>query len=150
MIRIRQVPSYSLKSLTAGEAFADAVPVLNALFAKLPAELDQLAVPVGRKVDQALERAFELDAHPVQARHSFEQLELGAANRVARLLMPVAVVRGCSRSLRLVLGDSRLVLELGQQGGQLRDLGDDPPHSGQLVVCLVHGVSAEPLHGSTI
>ena len=90
------------------------MPVFDLLLAKLPAQLDQLAVSVGGKVDQSLERSLELDAHAVEAGHSLEQLELSAADRIPRLLMPVTVVGRSPRSLRLVLRDAGLVFKLRQ------------------------------------
>ena len=126
------------------------MPVLHAIFAELPAQLHQLAVAIGGKVDQALERPFELDAHAVQVCNSLEQLHLGAADRVARLLLPLKVLSACAGSFRFVLGDAGLVLQLRQEGRELGDLLHDPAHSWQLVVRLLHGICAEPLHGSTI
>ena len=89
------------------------MPVLDPFLAQLPAELDKLAIAIGRKIDESLERTLELDAHPVQACDRLEELELGAANRIARLLMPIAIVGAGARTLRFVLGDTRLILELG-------------------------------------
>jgi len=126
------------------------VPVLDPLLSKLPAKLDELAVAVRGKVDQSLEWALELYAHAVEAGHGLEQLELCAAGRVTCLLMAVAILGAGGRTLGLVLGDSRLVLEVGQQSGELSDLANDPADAGQLVVRLVHRVRAEPLHGSKI
>ena len=68
------------------------MPVLDAFLAQLPAELDELAVPIRGEVDESFQRALELDAHPVQACHRFEELQLGAANRIPRLLVPIAIV----------------------------------------------------------
>src|SRR5437879_661826 len=68
------------------------MPVVDPLFAELPAQLHQLAVPIRRKVDQPLERALELDAHAVEAQHRFEQLFLGALDRIARLLLALALL----------------------------------------------------------
>jgi PPOX class probable F420-dependent enzyme len=124
--------------------------MLDPLLAELPAQLDELAIAVRGEVDEALERAFELDAHAVEARYGFEQLELRAAHRVTGLLIAVAILGAGGRALGLVLGDSRLVLELGQQRRQLSDLADDSAHAWKLVVRLVHRVGTEPLHGSKI
>src|SRR5216683_935313 len=126
------------------------VPVLDTLLAQLPAELDELAIPIGREVDQTLQRSLELDADSVEARHRLEKLQLGAARRVARLLIPVAIVGTRAGAFRLVLRDAGLILQLGQQGRQLRDLGDDPSDARQVAVRLFDGVCAEPFHGSTI
>src|SRR5216684_547945 len=110
------------------------VPVLHFFFAQLPAELNEFAVAIRRKVDQAFERSLQLDAHSVEARDRFEQLELRAASRIARLLMPVAIFLAGAGTFRLVLCDPRY----------------DPPHARQLVVRLFDGIGTEPLHRSTI
>ena len=140
-------PSYFFSS---GETLADVVPVLDTVLTELPAQLDRLTVAKRGKIDQALERSLELDAHAVEARDRFEELELRAADRVACLLVAVTILRSTGFSFRFVLGDASLVLELGQQGRKLRDLRDDPTHARQLLVRLIHRVRAEPLHGSTI
>ena len=88
------------------------VPMLDALFAELPAQLDELPVSVRRKVDQAFERALKLDAHSIQIRHSFQKLHLGATDRIASLLPALMILRTCTRSLGLVFGDARLIFEL--------------------------------------
>ena len=124
--------------------------MLDTIFAKLPAKLYELAVAIRGEVDQTLERALELDAHSVQIRDRLEQLDLGAADRVTGLLLTFMVLRAGSGSLRFVLGDPGLVLELGQERRELGDLGDDPAHARQFVVCLLHRVCTQPLHGSTI
>jgi PPOX class probable F420-dependent enzyme len=126
------------------------VPVLDPLFPELPAQLNGLAVANRRKVDQPLERPLELDAHAVESGHRLEQLQLRATDGVASLLVPVTIFGPGRWPLGFVLGDARLVLELGQEGGKLRDLRDDPFDARQFPVRLVHGVRAEPLHGSTI
>src|SRR3989442_385683 len=113
------------------------MPVLDPLLAELPAELDQLPVAIGGKVDQALQRALELDAHAVERRHRLEQLELGTAGGVTRLLVPIPVLGARGRPLGFVLGDPRLVFELWQERGELRDLGDDPAYTRELVVRLL-------------
>jgi hypothetical protein len=76
--------------------------------------------------------------------------KLGAANRIARLLVPIAIVGASARTLRFVFGDAGLILELGEERRQLRDLSHDPLHARQLVVRLFDGVGSKPLHGSTI
>jgi phosphatidylglycerophosphate synthase len=124
--------------------------VLDPFLAELPAQLDQLAVPVRRKIDQPFERTLQLDAHSIQVRDSLQQLHLRAADCVARLLLALMVLRACTGSLRLVLRYARLVFELGHQRRQLRDLLDDPAHTWQLVIRLLDGVGAKPLHGSKI
>jgi phosphatidylglycerophosphate synthase len=124
--------------------------MLDTLFAELPAQLDQLPVSVRRKIDQAFERALELDAHPIQIRDSFQELHLGATDRIAGLLLALQILRTRARSLRFVFGDARLIFELRQEGRELRDLGDDPAHARQLGVRLLDRVCAEPLHGSKI
>src|SRR5882672_1441169 len=100
-------PSYFSSS---GETLADVVPVLDPFLAELPAELDQLTVAIRGKVDQAFERSFELDAHAVEAGDGLEQLELCAADRVARLLMAITILGSPGLSFRFVLGDASLVL----------------------------------------
>src|SRR5438067_3779241 len=90
--RPRKRSPEALELLAAHVAFADPVPELDPVFTELPAELDQLAIPVRRKVDESLERPFELDAQSVQSRHRFQQLELCAADRVTRLLVTVAMI----------------------------------------------------------
>jgi len=91
------------------------VPVLNSLLTQLPAQLDQLAVAIRGKVDQALERTLQLDAHAVQPGDCFEQLELGSARGVASLLIAVAILIAGGGSLRFILGDPRLVLQFREQ-----------------------------------
>ena len=124
--------------------------MLDTLFAELPTELDELAVPVRGKIDEAFEGALELDAHSVQVRNRFEKLHLSATNRIARLLLAFVAVRTRARSLGLVFGDPRLVLELWQKSRKLCDLSDDPAHTRQLAVRLLHRIRAQPLHDSTI
>ena len=124
--------------------------MLDTLFAELPAQLDQLAIPVRRKVDKALERALELDAHSIQIRDCFQKLHLGATDCIASLLLALLVLETRTGSFGLVFDDSRLVLELRQEGRQLGDLSDDPANSGQLAVRLLDRIRAEPLHGSKI
>ena len=124
--------------------------MLDTLFAKLPAQLDQLTTTIGREVNQALEWTLELDAHAVQVCDGLEQLDLSAANRVAGLLLALICFCSGSRSLRFVLRDPCLVLKLWQQGRELSDLGDDPAHARQFVVRLLNRIGAEPLHWSTI
>ena len=126
------------------------MPVLDPLLAELPAQLDELAIPIRGEVDQSLERAFELDSHSVEAGDRFEQLELRAADRIASLLVPVAIFGAGRGSLGFVLCDPRLVLQLGHQSREFRDLRDYPAHARQLFIGLVDCVGAEPLHGSTI
>ena len=126
------------------------MPVLDPLLTQFPAQLDELAIAIRGEVDQTLERTLQLDAHAVEAGDSFQQLELGAACRIAGLLVAIAIVSACSRSFGLILGDPRLVLELWEQSRKLRDLRDDSAHARQLLVCLVDRIGAEPLHGSTI
>lgn len=104
--------SASLKFFSACEALANVVPVLDTLFAELPAELDELATPIRGEIDEALEWTLELDAHSIQVRNSLEQLHLSATNSVARLLLALVAVWTGARSFGLVLGDPRLVLEL--------------------------------------
>ena len=124
--------------------------MLDTLFAELPTELDELAVPVRGKIDEAFEGGLELDAHAVQVRNRFEKLHLSATNRIARLLLAFVAVRTRARSLGLVFGDPRLVFELWQKSRKLCDLSDDPAHTRQLAVRLLHRIRAQPLHGSTI
>src|SRR5258706_870443 len=146
----RRGPSSSLDLLAAGVALVDPVPDLDLVLTELPAELDKLTVAVRRKVDQALERSLQLDAHSVQSRHSFQQLELGAADRVARLLVTIAMIVARAVALRIVLGDAGLVLELGHKGREVGDLLHDAADARKLQVCFLHCVRAQSLHGSTI
>src|SRR5947207_6558769 len=126
------------------------MPVLDPLLAQLPAQLDELTIPIRRKIDEALERTLQLDAHGVEVEDRLEQLLLGALHRVPGLLLALMVLAVRAGSLRRVLGHAQLLLEVGAQRGQLRDLGHDRPHARQLAVCLLDRVRAEPLHGSTI
>lgn len=126
------------------------VPVLDTLLAQLPTQLDELAGPVGGEIDQALERTLELDTHAIEARHRLEELQLGSTRGVASLLLAITILGAGAGSFRLVLRDAGLVLELRQQGRKLRDLRDDPANAGQLLIRLLDGVGAQPLHGSTI
>lgn len=124
--------------------------MLDKLFAELPAQLDQLTVAVGGEVDESLKRALQLDAHAVQVRDRLEELDLRAAHSVVGLLLAIMVLCSSPGSFRFVLCDSSLVLEIRQERRKLCDLRDDPTHARQLVVRLLHRVSAEPLHGSKI
>ena len=126
------------------------MPVLDPLFSELPAQLDQLAISVGGKVDQSLERTLKLDAHAVEVQDRLQQLLFSALHRVARLLLAVTVLPVGAGTLDGVFGHAQLLLEVGPQGGKLCDLGHDRTHSGQFPVRLVDGVRAEPLHRSTI
>lgn len=124
--------------------------MLDPILAKLPAQLHQLTIAIGGKVDQPLQRPFELDTHAVEVRDSFQQLHLGAADSIASLLPAVLILRPGPGSFRFVLRDARLVFELWQERGELGDLRHDPAHARQLVVRLLDRVRAEPLHRSTI
>lgn len=126
------------------------MPVLDLFLAELPAKLDQLAVSIGRKIDQAFERILQLDAHAVQAEHRFQQLLFGAVHGVAGLLGTLAILPIRARPLNGVLGHAQLLFQIRAKCRQLGDLGDDRPDSGQLPIRLVDRVRAEPLHGSTI
>ena len=86
--------------------------MLDTLFAELPTELDELAIPIRGEIDEALEWTLELDAHSIQARNSLQELHLSATNCVARLLLTLVAVWTGARSFGLVLSDPRLVLEL--------------------------------------
>src|SRR5438105_4346143 len=126
------------------------MPVLDAILTELPAELDQLTVAIGREVDQPLQWAFELDAHRVQAQHCFEKLLFRALDRIPRLLLARVVIAVGAGTLDRILGHAELLLEVGPQRRELRDLRDDGAHAWQLAVGLVDRVSTEPLHRSTI
>src|SRR5581483_6662953 len=82
-----------LDLLPAGVALADPVPVVDAVLAQLPAQLDRLAVAVRREIDQALERSLQRDAQAVERGDRLEPLELGGARGVARLLALVLLLR---------------------------------------------------------
>ena len=88
------------------------VPMLDALFAELPAQLHQLAISVRRKIDKAFQRPLELDAHSIEIRDRFQKLYLGATDRIASLLLALLILRTRLRSFRFVFGDARLVFEL--------------------------------------
>src|SRR5215468_2592237 len=53
--------------LAARKTLADAVPVRDPVLTQLPAELDELAVPVGEEVHQPGARIFELNSQLLQA-----------------------------------------------------------------------------------
>src|SRR2546430_17009393 len=105
-----------LQLLAAGEAFADPVPVLDPLLAQLPAQLDELVVAIGGKVDQALERSFELDAHAVEVQHGFQQLLFGALNFVPSLLLAFPCLAVGPGTLGRVFGHAQLLLEVWPEG----------------------------------
>ncbi len=126
------------------------MPVLDPLLTELPAELDQLALAITRKIDQALERTLQPDAHAVEAEHRFQQLLFGTLNRVARLLRPLSVITIRVRTLHRVFGHPELFFEVRAQGRELGDLRDDRAHAVELPIRLVDRVRPEPLHGSTI
>src|ERR1700716_544547 len=90
---------------SAGEALADPMPVLNSILSELPAQLDELALPIRIEFDQPGLGLLQRNAEPLEPEGVLGKLELGIVHRTARCLVRSFGLRPGAGTRRLVIGN---------------------------------------------
>ena len=119
-----------LEGLAAGEALADAVPVGDAGLAEAPAELDHLAVPLAKEVDQAGAGILDGHIHGLEALRRIGKRHLGGAQGSDRLRQLLLLDLPRAIAPEAVLLDAHGLRQIGQLRGDVNDSLHQPPDLG--------------------